>query len=421
MPRGRAIQQTSQQPPSPAEQFRAKQRKFIDVVHAKREQIAMALPQQMQSQQALDRFVRVCLTALNTTPKLFDCTLPSVLAAMVKSAQLGLEPDGTLGQAYLVPYGNQCQFIPGYRGLITLAQRTNRIQRVYAHVVFAADEFEFELGLEEKLVHKPAMGRYSAEGFENAKAFQALSSERAPEFTPVCAYGVIAYKDGSRRFEVVPADRMEKVRKASRGSDHPESPWQKWTEEMWRKTAIKQVLRFEPLSPDDQATSALSEATKLDGSLFGEASLSDDGKLTPEVGADNTDAGAWPAPATEAPASAMDNFVANQASAAPTAQPSAEPQKPKRRRRRSRAAQDEQAAKEAAAAGDSGEGEKPAESAAASSAPDPEADTKRAPEQPPAAAEAPPQKDSGEQTDPDDQEQSKVTRPKRQQGLPNVQ
>jgi recombination protein RecT len=408
MAKGQAIQQ--KQPPSPAELFRQKQRRFIDVVHSKRDQIAMALPQQMQSQQALDRFVRVCLTALNNTPKLFECTMTSVLAAMVKSAQLGLEPDGTLGQAYLVPYGNQCQFIPGYRGLITLAQRTNRIQRVYAHVVFEADEFDFELGLEEKLIHKPAMARYSHQGYQNARAVQALGDDHPAELTPVCAYGVIAYKDSSRRFEVVPSDRMEKIKQASRGSGHPDSPWQKWTEEMWRKTAIKQVLRFEPLSPDDQAASALAEASRLDGALFGEQSMADDGKLVPDVGGEPAAAAAWPAaePNGAAP-SAMDQYVAGQGSA--PAQSDPEPEKPKRRRR----------SKPKSKAGEESAEAPPA----ASSAPDPEADTKRAPEADQTKGDGAPAStadQSQEQTESGTGDAAPpVTRPKRQGDLPNVQ
>lgn len=51
----------------------------------------------------------------------------SFLAALMNAAQLGLEPNTPLGQAYLIPYKNksvlECQFQIGYKGLIDLAYR----------------------------------------------------------------------------------------------------------------------------------------------------------------------------------------------------------------------------------------------------------------------------------------------------------
>ena len=46
-------------------------------------------------------FTRMALSALNTTPKLAECTQMSFLAALMNAAQLGLEPNTPLGQAYL--------------------------------------------------------------------------------------------------------------------------------------------------------------------------------------------------------------------------------------------------------------------------------------------------------------------------------
>jgi recombination protein RecT len=75
-------------------------------------QMAMALPKHL----TVDRLLRVSMTSIQKTPKLLDCTQQSLLACIMTCAQLGLEPDQFLGQAYLVPYGNVCTLIPGYRG-----------------------------------------------------------------------------------------------------------------------------------------------------------------------------------------------------------------------------------------------------------------------------------------------------------------
>ena len=54
-----------------------------------------------------ERFTRMVLSALSTNPKLAACTPKSFLGAMMRAAQLGLEPNTPLGQAYLIPYRNK--------------------------------------------------------------------------------------------------------------------------------------------------------------------------------------------------------------------------------------------------------------------------------------------------------------------------
>lgn len=114
-------------------------------------EIEKALPSQLSS----ERFQRVALTAFNSNPKLQQCEPVSFLAAMMQSAQLGLEPNTPLQQAYLIPYGTQVQFQVGYKGLLDLAQRSGQFKTIYAHAVYENDEFEIEYGLEQKLKHKP--------------------------------------------------------------------------------------------------------------------------------------------------------------------------------------------------------------------------------------------------------------------------
>ena len=75
----------------------------------------------------------------------------------MQAAQLGVEPNTPIGQAYLIPYGNQVQFQLGYKGLIDLAYRSGEVQSIQAHEVHENDTFEYELGLNPKLKHVPAM------------------------------------------------------------------------------------------------------------------------------------------------------------------------------------------------------------------------------------------------------------------------
>jgi len=117
-------------------------------------QIELALPKHLSA----DRMTRVALTAFRKNPKLAKCDPLSVFAAVIQSAQLGLELD-QLGRGYLVPYGKECQFIPGWKGLVDLCNRTRQAS-VWTGAVFTGDEFDYALGGEPFCTHKP-MGESS--------------------------------------------------------------------------------------------------------------------------------------------------------------------------------------------------------------------------------------------------------------------
>ncbi len=64
-------------------------------------EIEKALPSHMNA----DRMARIALTTIRTNPKLLECSVPSLLGAVMQAAQLGLEP-GLIGHCYLVPFKN---------------------------------------------------------------------------------------------------------------------------------------------------------------------------------------------------------------------------------------------------------------------------------------------------------------------------
>lgn len=131
---------------------------IADMVKALEPEIRRALPAVMTP----ERFTRMALNAINNTSELSACTPMSFIAALMNAAQLGVEPNTPLGQAYLIPYKNkgamECQFQLGYKGLIDLAYRTGQIQIIQAQVVREFDLFEYQYGLESKLIHRPGEG-----------------------------------------------------------------------------------------------------------------------------------------------------------------------------------------------------------------------------------------------------------------------
>jgi recombination protein RecT len=122
--------------------------------------MAAVLPKHMDA----ERMLKLALGALRTTPKLMQCRTDSLFGSIVQCAQLGLEPNTPLGHAYLLPFENrqkgitEVQIILGYKGLIDLARRSGQIVSIAAHEVCQKDHFEYEYGLDEKLVHRPALG-----------------------------------------------------------------------------------------------------------------------------------------------------------------------------------------------------------------------------------------------------------------------
>lgn len=193
-------------------------------------QIKKALPQVMTP----ERFTRIALSAVSNTPKLAECTPQTFIAAMMNAAQLGLEPNTPLGQAYLLPYKNkgvmECQFQIGYKGLIDLAYRSGDVKTIQSHVVYENDDFEYELGLNPKLVHKPAM------------------SDRGE---PIWVYAVFKLVNGGEGFEVMSIDDIHAhAKKYSKAYSSEYSPWKTNFEEMAKKTVIKRVLKYAPLKSD---------------------------------------------------------------------------------------------------------------------------------------------------------------------------
>lgn len=181
-----------------------------------------------------ERFTRMVLSALSSTPKLAECSPQSFLAAMMTAAQLGVEPNTALGQAYLLPYRNhgqmECQFQLGYKGLIDLAYRSGEVSVIQAHTVYENDVFEYELGMDPKLRHVPA---------------------KADRGEAVAYYAMFKTKDGGYGFEVMSVDDVQRhAQRYSKSYGSGSSPWRSNFDEMAKKTVLKRALKYAPLKSD---------------------------------------------------------------------------------------------------------------------------------------------------------------------------
>jgi recombination protein RecT len=207
-------------------------------------QIALALPRHMTA----ERMARIVLTDMRRVPKLMQCTQQSLAGAIMAAAQLGLEPGNGLGHAYLLPFdkrakvqgkwetvATECQLIIGYRGMIDLARRSGQIISLSARAVHENDHFMYRYGLDETVEHIPADGDRGRLTY---------------------VYAVAKLKDGGVQFEVLSKTEVDKARDASKASSS--GPWVDHYEEMAKKTAIRRLFKYLPVSVE------MSRAVSLD-------------------------------------------------------------------------------------------------------------------------------------------------------------
>lgn len=206
-----------------------------------RPQVERALPAHLKA----DRFIRVVLTTLRVNTKLAQCDPNSFLAAMMTAAQLGLEINTPLGEAYIIPYKQEANFQIGYKGLLSLAYRTNMYKMIYAMEVYKNDIFSFEYGLEPKLKHRPAP---------------------KPEGEPTHYYAVYHLVNGGMAFRVWTRDKI--IKHAEQFSQSykakTDSPWKSDFDSMAKKTVLIDLLKYAPKSIEFSRALAVDDTVRKD-------------------------------------------------------------------------------------------------------------------------------------------------------------
>lgn len=206
--------------------------------------IAKALPKHFTP----DRFLQVIYSAIRQNPKLAECDQTSLVAAVMQSAQLGLQP-GVLQHCYFIPFYNskkgvsEVQFQIGYKGLIDLARRTGDVEKIDPYIIHENDVFEVEYGLDEKFKYIPCLDGDPG---------------------PVKAYAVmVKFKDGGKQFLVMSkAKVMAHAQKFSKTFSM--GPWKEDFDAMAIKTVIKQLIKYLPMSIDLQEKLAADESVKTE-------------------------------------------------------------------------------------------------------------------------------------------------------------
>lgn len=218
----------------------------FEFMEQKKDLIMKALPAHITA----DRLIAMFTIVIRSNPALADCTQPSLIGALVQTAQLGLIP-GNVSHCYYVPFSNkqrdgtykkEVQFILGYKGMVELVNRSKSAAILSTEVVYDNDDFSYSLGLHPILHHIPT------------------DKERGNVKGVYCvAKNLLA---NEKLFVYLTREDIEKVRGASKAGSSEYSPWAKWFEEMAKKTAIKRMCKLLPLAIDIQKKLATDETVK---------------------------------------------------------------------------------------------------------------------------------------------------------------
>ncbi len=188
------------------------------------------------------RFAQMTIQAVRQAPDLARCFstrdgAASFLLAVGQAAMVGLEPNTPTQECWILPRKNgkvqEAQLTIGYRGLLKLARRSGTVKTIVAEVVREGDTFDYGYGQDGPYLEwKPGDGK--------------------GELTH--AFAIAWTHDGGRQQIVLSRAQVEDRRAVSDSwrspKSRPYSPWTKWPEAMWRKSAIRALAPFLDLAPE---------------------------------------------------------------------------------------------------------------------------------------------------------------------------
>lgn len=203
-----------------------------------------------------ERVIRLAQLAAQKNKALLNCTPESFATCVIVASQLGLEVNGPLGEAYLIPFGKECTLIIGYRGLIGLMHRGGLIKQISAHCVYSNDVFNIAMGTNPEIVHQPVP-----------------CGDRG-EF--VGAYAVATMPDGSTQFDYMTKEEILAIKGRSRGGNS--GPWVTDFSEMARKTIVKRLSKYLPLSEQSALSAAIYADNLMEAGATGEIPIDVDMK-----------------------------------------------------------------------------------------------------------------------------------------------
>lgn len=209
-----------------------------------------------------------CALAVND-PNLLKCSLPSLLAAFLKCAQMGLLPGKHHGHVALIPRKNKdndgftVDVMPQWQGFKFLMEKQEGVKRVTPILVHASDEFTLDNGA----VH------HSFDPFNEERQFLHPSDTKDGKTGLRGAFLKIEHDDGEARYHFMSAAAIEKRRMCSQTPDLDNygkpGVWRKWYGEQCLKTVLRDAWARRAVSIDPLVERVLGEAASVDDAVLG--------------------------------------------------------------------------------------------------------------------------------------------------------
>lgn len=177
------------------------------------------------------QFVQIATTQVKKSVKMqqaFEQNPASLFASILLCAELGLNPSEDIGEFYFVPFKGSIKPMLGYKGIVTLFMRTGKVKWITTELVYADDDFEYELGLEPRLGHIP--NNLVPKKNENI----------------IAVYAVAKMDDGEKVFKVMTRDEILAIAQNNGNSDMYFSAGKDPQNWMARKTVVKQLAKLLP-------------------------------------------------------------------------------------------------------------------------------------------------------------------------------
>tara|TARA_R100000963_G_scaffold9453_2_gene6274 strand:- start:1519 stop:2616 length:1098 start_codon:yes stop_codon:yes gene_type:complete len=194
-----------------------KQNDLVTLIQNRVTQFADVLPPGSNAK----KFVTQALMAIERSPKLQQCEAKSIIKALYECASYGLEPNGSLSEADLVPYGKRVEFLIGYRGLMKLASNTGMVRMFDFGVIHENDEVDYRVGNDSFFSHKPKL---SGRG------------------VPIAYYALAQLTTDATVVQVMTTEEIyAHGQRHSPSFSHNTSPWQTDFQAMAIKTCMRQL------------------------------------------------------------------------------------------------------------------------------------------------------------------------------------
>jgi recombination protein RecT len=195
------------------------------------------------------QFKQIVINELKRSPKLQEAFVKnpaSLFASILHCAEMGLNPSQMVGEFFFIPYRDSITPILGYKGLLTLLMRSSKVKKIWSEVVYEDDDFEYELGLEPKLLHTP--NHHSVRNSKNIK----------------CIYAC-AKIDNEVIFKVMFRNEIQNIINMSKVPNelffNDKKDPEQW---MAKKTVLKQLAKLMP-KDDDRLKKAVSMDDNIEG------------------------------------------------------------------------------------------------------------------------------------------------------------